>query len=197
MSNLKESIKQILGEEKLTALKVLLKFSEEKKFKDAKLKDGTVIRYEGETPAAGMEMYVITADGQTPAPDGNHEMEDGTVIVVEGGKITEVLPTAEKNEEPMNDMKTLQESVSVLMEQVKEIEKIKADFVVMSEFMNSVKTQMENQEKFSKEVFTALEKLSGLPSEEPANPPKDKFGKVKSLKEDIKGWREEIKKLKK
>ena len=59
------------------------------KFKETKLKDGTVIYYEGEMPVEGIEVWVIPSDGteNLPAPDGVHELEDGTKIEVYQGKL--------------------------------------------------------------------------------------------------------------
>ena len=58
------------------------------------LKDGTIARYEGDL-AIGGELYVVTPEGETMAPDGNYEMEDGTVITVASGTISAVMPPAE------------------------------------------------------------------------------------------------------
>jgi hypothetical protein len=50
--------------------------------KEAKLADGTVVKIKGE------EVFVVGADGkETPAPDGDHALEDGTTIKTAGGKI--------------------------------------------------------------------------------------------------------------
>ena len=60
---------------------------------DGELEDGTKVRIEsfGETIAIGDLVAVMTEDGEVPAPDGEHILSDGkTVIVTEGGKITEL-----------------------------------------------------------------------------------------------------------
>lgn len=60
---------------------------------DGELEDGTKVRIEsfGETIAIGDLVAVMTTDGEVPAPDGEHILSDGkTVIVTEGGKITEL-----------------------------------------------------------------------------------------------------------
>ncbi len=46
------------------------------------LKDGTTISIEGEN------IFVVSADGtKTPAPDGTHELADGTSLTTKGGKL--------------------------------------------------------------------------------------------------------------
>ena len=68
-------------------------------FEDAKLVDGTIVKIE---PAieVGASVEVISEDGETiPAPDGEHELEAGTIIRTEGGIIVEVNEVEEEVEE--------------------------------------------------------------------------------------------------
>lgn len=44
------------------------------------LVDGTIVHVKGEN------VFVVDADGvETPAPDGEHTLEDGTTVVTQGG----------------------------------------------------------------------------------------------------------------
>lgn len=102
------NISELVGE-KLPEIKKLL-FTEETveapatetelKFEDAKLVDGTIVRIE---PAVevGAKVSVISEDGETvDAPDGEHELEEGTVVRTEGGVIVDVLePEVEEEAE--------------------------------------------------------------------------------------------------
>jgi hypothetical protein len=57
--------------------------------KEVTLKDGTTVSIEGDN------VFVVAADGaKTPAPDGEHELADGTKVKTSGGKVvkTEVAP---------------------------------------------------------------------------------------------------------
>lgn len=60
---------------------------------DAKLVDGTIVRCEGSFEV-GKKLQVMVEDGSLiDAPQGDHQLEDGTLIVVgEGGMITEIKP---------------------------------------------------------------------------------------------------------
>jgi hypothetical protein len=72
-------------------------------FLDAKLADGTVVKVEGDSLAEGAKVLVVTADAEIPAPDGVHELEDGTKIETKDGiiaKIEEVAGDAEEVETP-------------------------------------------------------------------------------------------------
>ena len=61
--------------------------------------------WEGEDDlAAGMEVFVENEEGRTPAPDGEYTIEDGKVIVVVEGKVSEIRdPRAEVAPEPATD----------------------------------------------------------------------------------------------
>ena len=67
-------------------------------FVDAKLVDGTVIKVEGESLAEGAKVVVVTADAEVPAPDGTHELEDGTKVETKDGVIVKVIEVADDAE---------------------------------------------------------------------------------------------------
>jgi hypothetical protein len=56
--------------------------------------DGSItLTYEGEELAIGNEIFVVTEDGNIPAPDGYHNLAGDMTIKVEGGVITELEAT--------------------------------------------------------------------------------------------------------
>ena len=59
-------------------------------FLDAKLIDGTVVKVEGDSLAEGAKVVVVTAEGEIPAPDGVHELEDGTKVETKEGVIARI-----------------------------------------------------------------------------------------------------------
>jgi len=59
-------------------------------FVDAKLVDGTQIKVEGDSLMEGAKVVVVTADGEVPAPDGVHELEDGTKVETKEGVIARI-----------------------------------------------------------------------------------------------------------
>ena len=70
-----------------------------------KLSDGTEIKYPGEL-AVGTSVIVVTPEGELPAPDGEHTLEDGTIIKTEGGNITEIMAVQTKPEDmPKEEVK--------------------------------------------------------------------------------------------
>lgn len=82
--------KEKVEEGVLSALKKF--FSKSVKMGTAKLMDGgATLEFEGDTPQAGASINLVTPDGAVPAPVGEHELEDGKIIVItEAGIIAEV-----------------------------------------------------------------------------------------------------------
>lgn len=63
----------------------------EQSFGEIKTADGELtLTYEGDEFTVGTEIFVVTADGNVPAPDGEHELEGGIKIETEGGAITSI-----------------------------------------------------------------------------------------------------------
>jgi hypothetical protein len=91
---IQERVKAKLGE-----IKKLL-FADAQKFVEATLVDGTVVSVE---PALeiGAVVSVIGEGGEMlPAPDASHELQDGTLVVTEGGIIVEIVAVTEAPAEP-------------------------------------------------------------------------------------------------
>jgi len=75
-------------------------------FLDAKLVDGTAIKVSGEGLVEGAKVVVITEEGEIPAPDGVHELEDGTKVETKEGVIAKI---EEKLEEPEMEKPEMEE----------------------------------------------------------------------------------------
>lgn len=165
------------------------------KFEKAMLVDGTEVTVE---PAleVGAAMVVMNAEGEPiPAPIGEYQLEDGSVVVVEvEGIISEIKePMLEEEviepivEEPMNadsEQKVKRIIESIVKEKIFEVAKINAflkaenetlkkDFVELQANFSKFKTEQaqefESLKKFSAEMFSDL-------LDEPAQTPvKEKF----------------------
>lgn len=125
---------------------------------EGKLKDGTVIKYDTPTLAVGSMLMVVGQDGtELPAPNGDWELEDGTVFKTVDGKVTELTPaTPAAPSEPVTQAAAVEqpnklvEALKVLMEgrfaeQAKLIESLteenkalKAEFAKQTEVINTV-----------------------------------------------------------
>lgn len=173
----------------------------EQQFEQAKLSDGTVVVWEDELQT-GTPLFVIDEAGtQQPAPDGEHTLEDGTVVTTAGGLVVTVTPKeqeeeveveAAKEEEKKDEMAGEMEMlVEKLAEKVAELE-AKIDEMGKKEAMSSdeveakvseIKGELEN--KFAA-IRETVEAIASEPAAPEAQPVKSAFKKErKSSIEDL------------
>ena len=169
--NLNEAIEKLSG----LVSKFNADTTSKEAFIDAKLVDGTIVRYE--SLEVGMPLLIIDEAGnELPAPDGEHELEDGTIVTVEGGIITEVASKAEEAPEAESPEEMPIEQPMAAVETVS-----KEDFEALKSEVDNLKTRFEEFTKTNetlsadnvamkeivKETFSIVEKLAKLPSENP------------------------------
>jgi hypothetical protein len=68
--------------------------TEEVTFGEATLVDGTIVKWEGEL-MEGTALVVVLPEGEVAAPDGIHEISDGTIIETAGGLVVNIQPMSE------------------------------------------------------------------------------------------------------
>lgn len=116
-------------------------------FVDAVLKNGTAVKVSGDSVAVGAEVKVLSQDGsEMPAPDGVHELEDGTKIETKDGKIVkveEVPADSEQGEVPESPSAEATQSMeSQMFEMFKEfISKVNEKMSAMEEEVKSFKSE--------------------------------------------------------
>ena len=69
----------------------------EEKFGEAILVDGTIVKWEGDL-VEGAALVVVLPEGEVAAPDGVHELEDGTIIETAGGLVVSIQAVGEEVE---------------------------------------------------------------------------------------------------
>src|SRR5574343_685551 len=146
----------------------------EQVFTEATLADGTMIKYEGEL-AEGTAIIVVTAEGEIPAPDGSHELEDGTVITTEGGIVVAITESELPAEQPEGGNE-------VEIEMSKQIADLQAANTALSAEIDSLRAEIKAAaEKFSKlaeaqaKTLEVVESLAAAPAAEPVKT--EKFSK--------------------
>jgi hypothetical protein len=102
----------------LTKIKEL--FAQEKMEGDYKTQDGRIIRCYGEGLDVGEMVKEITADGEVDLPNGDYELEDGLILNVVDGKITNITEQTEAEEIDVDDVED-----SISMEDKDMVEKDK------------------------------------------------------------------------
>lgn len=129
-------------------------------FVNAKLVDGTEIKVEGDVLGEGAKVVVVTPDAEIPAPDGVHELEDGTKVQTKDGVIVsveealqEVMPPAGEAA-PMGEPKAPVASEDPIEPQDEIMSLLKEFISKMGEKMNSMENKMESM----KNEFNAFKK---------------------------------------
>ena len=168
MSNIKQSIKELVGDEKFTKIRVLLGLEtmpvvepkkEDKMMGEGKLKDGTMITYD--ELEVGKSIMVVTDQGTNPAPDGTHELENGTKVTTVNGLITEIVPVAVEaaveEEVVVSTDDTTQEDMG---------KKLKELMDAINAKMSAIEKEISNQQETNKQMFELIEKIGDLPTGE-------------------------------
>ena len=115
---LKENFEVSVENGKITSVREL--------FIDAKLIDGTEIKVEGESLVQGAKVLVKTAEGEIPAPDGTHELADGTKVRTVNGIIEQIDEVAEAMNPSEGDTANNQEmeDTQVVEDEIKDEEEV-------------------------------------------------------------------------
>ena len=153
-------------------------------FGEGLLADGvTVIKYSGDTLAEGSTVTVITPEGEMNAPEGEHTLQDGTVITVavEGGVsvVKSVTPVVAPVEQvvPSQDMQNVLAQVTGFSSQ---LEKFASKEEMISKFEAQENEIKELKLKVSEFVHLFVSVLE-LPSAAPIEQPRNKFDKTNKI----------------
>jgi hypothetical protein len=147
-------IRVLLGLETMPVAEVK---KEEKMMGEGKLKDGTMITYD--ELEVGYPIMVVTDQGTNPAPDGTHELENGTKVTTVNGLITEIVPVAIAAEEEVvvSTDDTTQEDMG---------KKLKELMDAINAKMSAIEKEISNQQETNKQMFELIEKIGDLPTGE-------------------------------
>lgn len=146
------------------------------KFAEVTLADGSVLMYEGETPAEGAKVMMKTPEGEEMvAPDGEYPLPDGTKLYVTGGVISKI-EAAEKMAND-NSAAELQALLDQLFGEFKshvatQFEAVKTESATsieaLKEELKSATEKIAAIEKANTDMFALVEKISDLPAVESA-----------------------------
>lgn len=123
---------------------------------ESKLADGeTMVATPSDEFSVGAELYVIDADGNPqPAPDGEHTLENGTMLVTANGVITEV-----KESEPAEEEELSAEIASVIEAMDNKLQEIKSQLAEAKTELSSVKQDLADK---TKQLTDANVKIANL-----------------------------------
>ncbi len=141
----------------------------ESKFEDYKLKGGAVVSID-KLDVGGS----VTLNGE-PAPDGEHEFEDGTKIVVAGGLITEV-KKAEVAPVVEVEIEAMKKLPGMFSEMEQGFAAAKTDISELKATIAKQSATIEKQAETLKQMFSLVETIANSSIEQPTE-------KVKSFEE--------------
>lgn len=142
-------------------------FEDTQNFEEATLVDGTIVKWEGEL-TDGTALTVVMPEGEVAAPDGIHELSDGTLVETAGGLVVNIEAAGEqkKEEEEMYDNEFTSEMLTEMID--KAMAKYAESFAASLELMKSENDKLKaelaevknNKEEIKKEFSTTLNKVA-------------------------------------
>ena len=151
-------------------------------FAEIKTADGELtLTYEGEIDE-GVAIFVVTEDGNIPAPDGTHSLEGGITITTEGGVI--ISYTEEEveagNEEMSNEIENTEEEFEVESSEVNINELHEALIQMIGGEFKEQFTAL--KEELMGEINTVKEQFNAAPAtEKTITNKKQTYGKTNSV----------------
>ena len=149
-------------------------------FAEATLVDGTIVKWEGEL-ADGTALVVVMPEGEVAAPDGIHELSDGTIVETAGGLVVNIEAAGEQKkeeEDEMYDNEFTTEQLSDLIEKAMakyaeaftaSLETIKSENETLRTELAEVKsTKDEIKKEFSETLNKVGEELEEIVKSEPS-----------------------------
>lgn len=135
--------------EAIKQIKTLLGLETEVKLAQARLADGVTV-LEAEAFEAGMEVFIVTEEGNVPLPVGEYEMEGGEyiLVVVEEGIIAEIKEVEETVEEeaPAAEEEAVAPIEEEMSEETRQPKKTIESIIKETLFSEVEKLKVENDE---------------------------------------------------
>lgn len=153
-------------QEKLNQIKIALGM--EVKMVEATLKDG-VTKVMTEALEPGSKIYVVSGEEKAPAPEGIHELEDGTAVYVDAEGVITQVESPKEEEEIEVEIKAAEEKSEIPAGEETAEQPTKSEATITKEEMASyVDSMMEKVmmaiEEVAKEVGTVKEEMASYKS---------------------------------
>lgn len=151
------------------------------KFAEAKLVDGTVVKVEGDL-VEGAAIKVVTEEAEVPAPDGVHELEDGTKVETKDGVVVKI-EKVEAEPEVEVEAKEKMEDVPVMSEVPAEVADIASP--VVDAIVEAIVPVLEEVKELAQEMKKMKEKMESYKNDFEAFKKEPAAKKIKSGKTDF------------
>jgi len=180
------AVEEVVTEEFATEDAVSEEITEETFGEIADINKAFTIKYPGDSLQIGDKVTVVTAEGQEmDAPDGTHELEDGTKIVTKDS-VVEKIESAD-GEKVLAAEEEVEEETTEMEEIVVEVEPETSLEEVVKEIADAVAEQMKSMEDKMAKMEEKMNSFMEAPAAEPTVASTGKKIKAGFSKFDIKG----------
>jgi len=170
-------IKVLLGMEQEVTKEELSEATEQMKFEDITLEDGTIVS--ADSMEVGAAVFIMVEEEKQPLPVGEYALADGSLLVVaEEGIIAEIKAVEEVEEEaPAEEMQEADNSKDALIEAIGVLENLVQEFATIKTEFNTLKEKYESVQEEAKELETKVEEFEKV-GEEIKPSPEGNFNRV-------------------
>jgi len=172
-------IKVLLGMEQEVTKEELSEATEQMKFEDIALEDGTIVS--ADSLEVGAAVFIMVEEEKQPLPVGEYALADGSLLVVaEEGIIAEIKAAEEEvkeEEAPAEEMQEADNSKDALVEAIGVLENLVQEFATIKTEFNTLKEKYESVQEEAKELETKVEEFEKV-GEEIKPSPEGNFNKV-------------------
>jgi len=146
-------------------------------FAEGVLADGTIVKFD-KLEVGGL-ISVVTEEGEIPAPVGEHELEDGTIVIVaEPGVIAEVKMV----EEEVAEVEVVEELSADVVNYDDRFQEIRESF---NSKMTEIETKVSALNDVTKKLIEFMEAFATIESAPETQAPKNTFlAQSKNVKSD-------------
>jgi hypothetical protein len=146
-------------------------------FAEGVLADGTIVKFD-KLEVGGL-ISVVTEEGEIPAPVGEHELEDGTIVIVaDPGVIAEVKMV----EEEVAEVEVVEELSADVVNYDDRSQEIRESF---NSKMNDIETKVSALNDVTKKLIEFMEAFATIESAPETQAPKNTFlAQSKNVKSD-------------
>ena len=146
------------------------------------------LKFPGDTLEVGDKVTVVTTEGQEmDAPNGTHELENGTKIVTEDSVVKEITAASETEmqEDEMPEEEVIAEEMAEVEEEVEGVEE-QMEMYPIEEIVEAIAEKVEEQMKTMRdkmaEMEAKMEKMSAAPASKKTLPTAKENEKVEAFK---------------
>ena len=168
-------IKVLLGMEQEVTKEELSEATEQMKFEDIALEDGTIVS--ADAIEVGAAVFIMVEEEKQPLPVGEYALADGSLLIVEEEGIIAELREAKEEEAPAEEMQEADNSKTALVEAIGVLENLVQEFNSIKEEFNTLKEEYSAVKVEAKELETKVEEFEKV-GEEIKPSPEGNFKKV-------------------